>query len=110
MKFLRMALMGAACLAMAGCVTAQDLATDISTVAQTTKDKITSVQSYALQVCKFVPTAATVVSIFSSGYGSSVAAVANAICNAVTTVPLADGPGDHKPRVNGIIVRGAFVR
>lgn len=90
--------------------TAQDIATSITTASQTVNEKITSVREYAKKVCAYVPTVATVVSIFSSGYGTDVAAVANAICNAVTTVPLADGPGDRLPRVNGVVVRGRFVK
>lgn len=101
--------------ALAGCTsgptkTAQDIATSISTASQTVNEKVVSVKSYAEQVCKYVPTAATVISIFNSGFGTDVAAVANAICAAVTTVPLADGPGDHRPRVNGVVVRGRFVK
>lgn len=98
-------------ISLAGCgMSAQDVATNITTVAQTTNDKVTSVQSYALQICKFVPAASSVVNIFSSGYASDVATVAKAICDAVTTRPLADGPGDRKPRVNGVVVNGAFVK
>ena len=51
-----------------------------------------------------------VIAIFNSGFSSSVATVGNANCDAVTSVPLADGPGDHKPRVNGVIVKGKFIR
>lgn len=106
-KFL---LIGIACLALAGCQTAQDLATDITTVTQTTKEKVKSVQGYATQICGYLPAAASVIGIFNSGYGTGVAAVSNAICNAVTSIPLADGPGDRKPRVNGVVIRGTFVK
>jgi predicted small secreted protein len=98
-------------IALAGCnTTAQDIATSIITASQTVNEKVASVRGYATQICAYVPTAATVISIFNSGYGTDVAAVANAICQAVTTAPLADGPGDHKPRVNGVVVRGQFVK
>lgn len=92
-----------------GACTAQDVATNISTSTQTAKDKVASVQSYATQLCRFIPTAGTVISIFNSGFANDVATVANAICNAVTTNPLADGPGDRLPRVNGIVVKGKRV-
>lgn len=91
-------------LAVAGC-TAQDTATSISTASQSVNGKIAGVQSYAAKVCRYVPTAATVLSIFNSGMGSDVAVVANAICNAVTTAPLADG-GPRASYVNGIRIRG----
>ena len=71
--------------------------------------KVAQVQSYATQICRFVPTATTIIKIFSSGL-DGVADAANAICNAVTNRPLADGPGDRTPRVRGIVVKGKFVR
>lgn len=55
-------------------------------------DAIKQVQEYTALACKFVPTVATVAAIFSGGASSSIAAIAQDICNAVTTVPLADGP------------------
>lgn len=103
-------LISALALSLVGCTTAQDVATSITTATQTTKEKVKSVQGYATQICSYVPLASTVVNIFSSGYSADVSTVANAICNAVTSIPLADGPGDHKPRVNGVIVKGNFIR
>ena len=103
-------LIGALALALAGCQTAQDVATSITTATQTTKEKIKSVQGYAVALCGYLPIASTVVNIFSSGYGSDVSAVGSAICNAVTSIPLADGPGDRKPRVNGVLVQGKFIK
>lgn len=74
---------------------------------------VTQVQTVSKQVCSYVPTAQSVARILSAlgvGYVSAAADVAGQICAAVTTAPLADGPGDHKPRVAGVIVRGKFVR
>ena len=106
----KLLIIGAMTLALAGCQTAQDLATDITTVTQTTKEKVKSVQGYATQICGYLPAAASVIGIFNSGFGSGVSAVSNAICNAVTSIPLADGPGDRKPRVNGVVIKGTFVK
>jgi hypothetical protein len=115
MKKLLLPLAFAGAMVLGGCQTdvsktAQDIATSISTGSQTFNEKVASVKSYATKVCQYVPTAASVIAIFNSGFGTDVAAVANAICQAVTTAPLADGPGDHKPRVNGVVVHGRFVK
>lgn len=101
---------GIACLALTGCQTAQDIATTITTATQTTKEKVKSVQGYTVSVCGYLPAAASVIGIFNSNYSNAVATVGGAICDAVTSIPLADGPGDHKPRVNGVVVQGEFVR
>jgi len=71
-----------------------------------TVDKIKEVQNYTALACKFLPTVATVAAIFNQQAGSSISGVGGAICDAVTSVPLADGPGDRKPRVGKVIVRG----
>jgi hypothetical protein len=87
-------------LALAGCQTAD------------VESKISAVQSGTRIACKFVPTVATVAKILAAGNPlvDSAKGVADAICNAVTTAPLADGPGDRTPRVNGVVVKGQFVR
>lgn len=93
-----------ACLALAGCNTTGDSAQVAATIAQ--------VQSTTRQICSFVPTARTVFSILSAfGVpGVSIAGdVATQICNAVTTAPLADG-GPRQAKVNGVVIRGRFVR
>jgi hypothetical protein len=97
----KLLLIGALAFSLAGCVTAGQVT---ATVKQ--------VQDAAAGICSFVPTATTVANIFASGNSTvqSVSSVASAICNAVTTRPLADGPGDRKPRVNGVVVRGRFIR
>lgn len=99
----------ASTLALAGCQTAQDVATTITTSTQTVKEKVKSVQGYTVSVCGYLPAAASVIGIFNSNYSNAVAAIGNAICNAVTNIPLADGPGDRRPRVNGVVIKGKFV-
>jgi ABC-type Fe3+-hydroxamate transport system substrate-binding protein len=99
---------GLLALSLSACTTAQDIATNINAVNATAREKVTLVQSYATQLCRFVPTASSVLSIFNASAGDSVSVIANAICNAVTTRPLADGPGDRIPRVNGVRVKGRF--
>lgn len=113
MIMMRKLLVGAALaagLALAGCQTAADLATDISTVAQSVNQKAKAAQAEAVKICDFVPALASVVSIFNSGFSSNVSTVGHAICDAVTTLPLADGPGDRRPRVNGVLIKGEFVK
>lgn len=70
---------------------------------------VSEVQRIANQVCAFVPTAATIIKIFATGLNSA-AEMASRICEAVTTRPLADGPGGRRARVNGVAVQGKFVR
>lgn len=104
----KLIVIGVAALALVGC-TAQDVATTITTSTQTVSEKVKSAQGFAVTACGFLPLATTVAALFSS-YSTDVAVVGNAICNAVTTLPLADGPGDRKPRVAGIVIKGQFVK
>lgn len=92
-------IIGTACMALAGCGTSNVDGT------------ISQVQATAQKICRFVPTVETVAKIMAGGSAIDTASsIANAICNAVTTLPLADGPGDRLPRVNGVVVKGKFVR
>lgn len=76
-----------------------------------TEDKIKEIQRYARLTCSFVPTVETVAKILAGGtLIDTTSSVATAICSAVTTAPLADGPGDRVPWVNGVVVKGKFVR
>ncbi len=72
---------------------------------------IKDIQSAAASICKFVPTAQTVANILLSSNMAvaSTLAVATAICSAVTTAPLADG-GPRQAKVNGVVIRGRFVK
>ena len=68
------------------------------------------IKQLVLQGCGFVPTLETIAGILTaSPFVPAAGAVADAICNAVTTIPFADGPGDHLPRVNNVVVKGYFV-
>lgn len=106
-KFLILGMLG---FALAGCTTAKEIATTITTTTQSVTEKAKETQGYAVTVCGYLPALASVIAIFNSGFSSNVAVVGNAVCDAVTSIPLADGPGDHKPRVNGVVVQGKFVR
>ena len=80
-----------------------------------TNSNIAQIQQAAVNICKFLPTAQTVAGILISSSSMVLAtanAVASAICSAVTTNPLADGPGakNYKPHVNGVPVKGKFVK
>lgn len=69
------------------------------------------VRQIVTATCGFLPTLTSVASVISaSPFVPAAGAVADAICDAVTTLPLADGPGDRKPRVNGVVIEGRFVR
>jgi len=92
----RFLIIGALALSLGACTTTQ------------TTDTISKVQEYTRLACSFVPTAKTVAAIFTTGLTSAFD-TATAICNAVTTAPLADGPGDRTPRVRGVKVEGKRV-
>lgn len=93
-------IIAALCASLGACVTAGEI-----------EAKIEQVRGYTQLACSFVPTVATVAKIFASGSSVDTArSVADAICNAVTTAPLADGPGDRTPRVRGVVIKGSFVK
>ena len=94
------------CLLLAGCGTT-GLGSSVST--QQVSAKIKEVQEWTKTICKFVPTVGTIANILSGGQAMPVTAIADAICNAVTTAPLADG-GRRTPKVNGVVVKGKFVK
>jgi len=48
--------------------------------------------------------------LFNTGFSTSASIVGGAVCDAVTNITLADGPGDRKPRVNGVVIKGSFVK
>jgi len=101
MRLANLIFLGATVLTLSGCVTTKEAA-----------DKIAEVQSTAKTICGFVPTAATVVALFNTDAGQTVAGWGAVICNAVTNNPQADGPGpaNYKPVVNGVRIKGKFVR
>lgn len=74
------------------------------------------VQGATVSACQYLPTAETVANIAKSFYSPAIpyvdtaSSIADKICGAVTNIPLADGPGDHLPRVNGVVVKGKFVK
>jgi hypothetical protein len=74
---------------------------------------VLQVQSTASTVCGFLPTVETVTGIIGTitGTGPSVAtanSIAAAICRAVTAKSARSGA--VAPRVNGVTIRGRFVR
>ncbi len=75
---------------------------------------IRDIQTAAVAICKFLPAATFISDLLLSGnvIANSAEVIAARICQAVTTNPLADGPGarNYKPHVNGVRVRGNFVR
>ena len=87
-----------ATLALAGCVT----------TTQQAGDKVKEVQDWVRFTCGFLPTAATITSLFNAGVGSTISSVGGTICAAITTAPLADGPG-AVVRVGKVRIRGTYV-
>ena len=80
---------------------------------------VKNVQAKAVTTCGYLPTAQTVANIAKVLYASSAIVIdaasdiANKICNAVTTNPMADGPGksvNYVPQVAGVPVKGKFVK
>ena len=111
MKFLLLIPLMVVGLLLGGCetITPQQAQTTATKVVATVK----TVQTYTQQVCKFLPTAATIISLFNAGVGGSVDPVGGAICDAVTTNPLADGdePGYYNvAKVRGVVIKGKFVK
>lgn len=72
----------------------------------TTAKKIQNVTKIA---CGFVPTVGTIINILASGVATPAIAIAQDICQAVTTVPLADG-GPRAAKVYGVAIKGSFVK
>lgn len=87
---------------------ANEIAANITTGSQSITQKVSSAKAYTLQVCGYVPTTASLLALFNSSLGAAVGTVGEAICNAVRSAPFADGPANF--RVNGVLVRGRFVR
>jgi len=82
-----------------------------------TPNWVKDVQATAVKVCGYLPIASTVLNIAATFTGAVAAyalaeTVVTSICTAVTTNPLADGPGprNYKPQVNGVRIQGQFVR
>ena len=99
-----LALIVLAAIGLAGCATTGPTS---STPAQV----VSQVQNIALQICKFLPTAATVTDIFLTGNATLQTAeqVANAICAAVAPVKQGRSRLRGAPMVNGIAIHGKFV-
>jgi len=82
-----------------------------SVVSGCTVEQAKEVQAQTVAACKFLPTIETISAIFTqSAYLTTGSAIASQICNAVTNLPLADGPGGRVPRVGNVVVVGRFVK
>lgn len=86
-----------------------------------TPEAITSraqeIQNITKLICKFVPTLGTVANILSGGTTMPAALIAQDICLAVTTAPLADGPRGGPTRLYGydrknagVVIKGKFAK
>jgi len=110
----RCLLVAALAAGLAGCITAQpiELAKTGARLAGVKEETIANVQKQAIAICGYLPEPGFVSSLVEkAGYGDQYKA-ARAICNAVTTNPMAEGnrPGRYQPRVAGVRVKGKFVR
>ena len=92
----RVVLVGA--LLLAGCATGGDV------IAQAKQ-----IQNNIRLACSFVPTLASIAALISSNTATA-SGIVNSVCSAVSTAPLADGPGERVWIVNGVRVKGSFVR
>ncbi len=87
-------------LGLAGCVTTQDI-----------DQKVAEVQNYTRTICKFVPTVTVVAKILASGtIVDTAGGVAKGICEALSTAPLAEGPGKPGAYYRGVRIEGTRVR
>ncbi len=74
-------------------------------------DFIKQVQAITAQACGFIPIASTIVGIVAAGQFVVAFDVANAICAAIVAQPRTAGARQARtPTVNGVPVRGSFVR
>lgn len=102
MKKILLALIVAA--SVAGCQTVKAPVTPAQAQASVAK-----VQAYTRAACSFIPTAATVLAIFkASSAAESVLSIGGAICNAVA--PNVQAFVATVPTVNGVVIRGVFVK
>lgn len=85
---------------LAGCVTTTDI------------DKtVAEVQSYTRTICKFVPTVTVIAKILAgSSFVDSAGGIAAGICDALSTAPLADGPGRPGAYYRGVRIEGVHVK
>lgn len=96
-------------LLLGGCATGTNNIPTTTQISDTAKQ----IQTYTRTICSFVPTIATIASIISAGGAAGVTQIAQDICAAVTTAPLADGPNPqlrNTASVNGVVISGRFVR
>ena len=84
-------------LSLAGCATSGGGGGNITETAR-------QIQQVVKTTCAFVPTIQTIVSIINASAGQTLG-IANEICAAITSVPLADG-GKRKVIVRGVPVAG----
>lgn len=81
-----------------------------------TTSQIDQIRNAAVLACGFLPTVETVAGIIATYSGTSAALVttgsqiADSICSAVVSTSTARRRRGTAPRVNGVVVRGSFVR
>jgi hypothetical protein len=74
-------------------------------------DLVSEVQAITTTACSFVPTADTIIALSGSSPAlTTAAALADAICAAVTPKPASSKRGVTLPTVNGVVIHGSFVR
>ena len=104
------------CFGLAGCAGGVNLPAipgtapiNTTTTGGTVSSTAQKIQSYTRLACNFVPTISTIANILSGGSAMPFTAIAQGICDAVTTAPLADG-GPRQAKYNGVVIRGKFVK
>lgn len=114
MKKLALTLMLASGLALAGCATPGNGPAPAPSGPIAQDSTITAIQQAAVSVCGFLPAVETVASIVATFTGGGaivdlVGRVAGSICNAVKP-PLGARKRAAVPMVNGVVIKGGFVR
>ena len=108
----KLLLLGA--LVLAGCATAPPPSTgpgvlsplvSSGIITENTRSKARQVQAYAVQYCQFEPELVSVIKLVNVAVGVGVDAIGGAVCNAATSIPLADG-GTRRIVVNGVRIKG----
>lgn len=82
---------------------------DTGVITEQTRVKARQVQAKTKEYCQYIPTLASLASLFSAGVGGAAGVIGAAVCDAVTTAPLADG-GTRRAYLNGVEIKGKFVK
>jgi hypothetical protein len=95
-------------LSLGGCAALQEFGGKVEAAAPQINAVVSQVAAGTRRLCGFEPIAATIVGAITGGAAAGPLEVANLICNAITSQPLAAAAGKHKIPV-AVVVRGVRV-